>query len=178
MSVGLGKTVSYTVGNTLEALDSRLLLVGINVELDEQEQVTGQNTASKQGSRLGASTISDVRRVPVPSGEARVGAEVDGEEIDNELGDLHRGQILLPPNPLATSGCVVVVIHENVNSEVEGDDDPGNASATVKLSKAQESGDGVVVYMQESKRFLLQDEENGVKEFEILEIVVDNVIEF
>ena len=29
-----------------------------------------------------------------------------------------------------------------------------------------------------TKRFLLQDEENGIDELEVLEIVVDNVIEF
>ena len=29
-----------------------------------------------------------------------------------------------------------------------------------------------------TKGFLLQDEENGIKEFEVLEIVVDNIIEF
>jgi len=37
ITVGCRKTVSDTVGSTLEALDGRLLLVGINVELDEQQ---------------------------------------------------------------------------------------------------------------------------------------------
>jgi len=178
VTVGSRKTISDTVGSTLEALDGRLLLVGINVELDEQEQVAGQNAASKQGSTLSASAVPDVRPVPVSGSEPGVGAKVYREEIDNELGDLHGGQILLPPNPLATSGRIVVVIHENVNREVETDDNPGDTGAAVKLGKAQESSDGVVVHMQESKWFLLQDEEDGVKEFEILEIVVDNVIEF
>jgi len=67
------KTVSDAVGSTLEALDGRLLLVGINVELDEQEQVTGQDAASKQGSRLSASAVPNVRHVPVSSGEPGVG---------------------------------------------------------------------------------------------------------
>jgi len=176
VTVCLHKSVSNTVGGSLEALDGRLLLVGIDVELDEQEQVTGQNATTKQGGRLSASAVSNVRQViPVSSGEARVGAKVNCKEINHELGDLHRGQILLPPNPLATGGCVVVVIHENVDREVEADDDPGDASTAVKLGKAQESSDSVVVHMQESKWFLLQDEENGVEELEVLEIVVDNV---
>jgi len=114
----------------------------------------------------------------VANGEARVGTEVYREEINNELSDLHGGQVLLPPYLLATSGCIVVIIHENVNREVEGDDDPGDAGAAVKLSKAQESSHSVVVHMQEGKRFLLQDEENSVEEFKVLEKVVDNVIEF
>ena len=79
-----------------------------------------------------------------------------------------------------------------------------DAGATVELGKAQESSDSVVVYMKESyginenarartqsaeivagstprvgrtKRFLLQHEENGIEELEVLEIVVDNIIE-
>lgn len=73
VTVGGGDTVSDTVGSTLKALDGGLLVVCINIELDEQEQVAGQNTTSKQGSRLSASAVSNVRRVPVTSGEARVG---------------------------------------------------------------------------------------------------------
>jgi len=47
ITVAVGNTVCDTVDCILEALDGRLLLVRINVELDEQEQVAGQNTASK-----------------------------------------------------------------------------------------------------------------------------------
>jgi len=171
-------TVSDTVGSALKTLDRRLLLVRIDVELDKQEQVAGQDTASEQGSSLSPSAVPEGRRVPIVSGETRVGTKVDRKEIDDELGDLHRGQVFLPPDLLSSSGCVVVVIHENVNGEVETDDDPRNASATIELGKAQESSDSVVVYMKESKRFLLQHEENGIEELKVLEIVVDNIIEF
>jgi len=154
VTVSIGKPVGDTVGSILEVLDGRLLLVGIDVELDEQEQVAGQNTASNKGGRLGASTVSEGWRAPVSGktsgetgGETRVCPEVDREEINHELGDLHRGQVLLPPNPLATSGCVVVVIHEDVNPEIERDNDPRDAGPTVQLGKAQESSDSVVVYM-------------------------------
>jgi len=177
VTVGLGDTISNTVGSTLEALDDRLLLVRINVELDKQDQVAAQNPTAEQSSRLGPRTVSHVRRLPIVGGETRVCSKVYREEVNNELSDLHRGQVLLPPNLPSTSGCVVVVIHQNVNREVKGDDDPGDAGATVKLGKAQESSDGMVVHMQESERFLLQDEENGVDELEVLEIVVDNIIE-
>ena len=73
MSIGDAVSVSNTVGRILEALDGRLLLVRINVELDEQEQVTGQNTTSEQGSSLSSSAVTNVRQVPVLEGEARVG---------------------------------------------------------------------------------------------------------
>jgi len=182
MSVGdpisVSNTVSNTVGGALETLDGRLLLVCINVELDEQEQVAGQDTASEQGRSLSPSAVSRGRQVPILGGETSVGTKVDRKEIDDELGNLHRGQVLLPPDLLSTSGCVVVVIHEDVNGEVETDDDPRDAGATIELGKAQESSDSVVVYMKESKRFLLQHKENCIEELEVLEIVVDNIIEF
>ena len=73
VTVGGGNTIDDTVGSILEALDGRLLLVRINVELDEQEQVAGQNTTSKQGSRLSASAVSNIWPIQVTSGEARVG---------------------------------------------------------------------------------------------------------
>jgi len=177
VAVGLDNAINNAVSSTLKALDSWLLLVRVDVKLDEQEQITAQNTATKQGSRLSPSTVPNVRQVPLASSEARIGAKVYCEKINDELGYLHRGQVLLPPDPLSTSGSVVVVIHKNVNCKVKGDDDPRDAGATVKLSIAQESGNSVVVHMQESKGFLLQDEENGVDELEVLEIVVDDVIE-
>lgn len=62
-TVDVGNTISDTVGSVLEAFYSRLL-VCINVELDKQEQVAGQDTTSKQGSSLGASAVSYVRHIP------------------------------------------------------------------------------------------------------------------
>ena len=78
MSVGgpisVSNTVSDAVGSALEALDSRLLLVRIDVELDEQKQVAGQDTASKQGSSLSPSAVSRGRQeAPILGGETRVG---------------------------------------------------------------------------------------------------------
>ena len=72
IDIAVGNPVSDTIGNILEALDGRLLPVRINVELDEQEQIAGQNTTSKQGSRLSASAVSGNWGVPVLDGEARV----------------------------------------------------------------------------------------------------------
>jgi hypothetical protein len=73
-TIGIGNTVSDTVGSVLEAFYGRLL-VRINVELDEQEQVTGQDTASHQGSSLGAGAVSHVWQVPRRGRVARVGCK-------------------------------------------------------------------------------------------------------
>jgi len=176
-TIGIGNTVSDTIGSVLEAFYGRLL-VRINIELDEQEQVAGQDTASHQGSSLGAGAVSHVRQVPRRRRVARVCAEVDREEINHKLGDLHGGQVFLPPNLLATGGCVVIVIHANVNRKIERNDNPGDAGTTIELGEAQESSDGVVIHMQESEWLLLQDKEDGIEELEVFEKVVDNIKEF
>ena len=72
-AIGASDAVGDTVGSALEALDRRLLLVRINVELDKQEQVAGQDTASEQGSSLSPSAVPKGRRAPIVGGETRVG---------------------------------------------------------------------------------------------------------
>jgi hypothetical protein len=71
--VSLSNTASDTVGSTLETLDGRLRLVRVDVELDEQKQVAGQDTASEQGSSLSPSAVSNNRQVPILGGETGVG---------------------------------------------------------------------------------------------------------
>ena len=74
-AVSVGNTVGDTIGSFLKASNGGLPFVRINVKLDEQEQVTGQNSTSKCGSSLSPSTVSEVRQIPVADGEARVGCE-------------------------------------------------------------------------------------------------------
>lgn len=74
-TVGIGNTISDTVGSGLEGFYGRFP-VRINVELDEQEQIAGQDTASEQGSGLGAGTISPVWRAPRRERVARVGCKL------------------------------------------------------------------------------------------------------
>lgn len=38
--------------------------------------------------------------------------KVDDEEVDDELSDLHGGEILLPPDPATTSGSPVIVVYK------------------------------------------------------------------
>lgn len=73
VTVSTDDTISDAVSSSLEALDGRLLPVRINVELDEQEQVAGQNATSEQGSSLSASTVSKSWQVPMLEREPRVG---------------------------------------------------------------------------------------------------------
>ena len=69
--------------------------------------------------------ITDVReRRPVVGSEVGVGAKVDDEKVDDKLEDLHGGQVLLPPDLCTTGSRVIVVVHDDVNAEVEHNDNP------------------------------------------------------
>lgn len=114
-------------GCLLDALLDGLLglLVGHAVEVDEQEQVRGKETTAEQSRSLGTSAATHVGKVgPVGVSKVGVGAEVDGKQINDELGDLHRGQITLPPDLGASSRAEIVVVHEDVNSQVQGNRHP------------------------------------------------------
>ena len=45
-------------------------------------------------------------------------------EIDHELYNLHNCDVLLPPDADASRALEVVPVHDDVNSQVEGDDGP------------------------------------------------------
>lgn len=70
-------------------------------------------------------------------------------EIEDELGDLANRDVLLPPNADAARALEVVPVHNNVNSQVQGDDRPGNGGVTDKLSVAEHSGRAMVVGVEE-----------------------------
>jgi hypothetical protein len=60
-----------------------------------------------------------------------------------------------------------------VDAEVEGDRDPGDGGETNELGVAEEGGRAVVVRVQEGQGLLLQDEEDGVDQLEVLGEVVE-----
>lgn len=49
-------------------------------------------------------------------------------EIDDELNDLETSDPLLPPDTNTTSALEIVPVHHDVNTQVEGNRDPGNGS--------------------------------------------------
>lgn len=70
-------------------------------------------------------------------------------EIDDELDDLETSNPLLPPDADSTSALEVVPVHDNVDSQVEGNGDPGHSCATDELSVAQQGSGAMVVAVQE-----------------------------
>ena len=59
-----------------------------------------------------------------------------------------------------------------MDGEVEGNDDPGNGGVAEELGVAEKSGGTVVVGVEEGQGLLLEDEEDGVDELEVLGEVV------
>ena len=70
-------------------------------------------------------------------------------KIQNELGDLADCDVLLPPDADAARALEVVPVHDNVNSQVQGNDGPRNRSVADKLGVAKHGSCAMVVGVEE-----------------------------
>lgn len=155
------------------------LLVGSPVEGDEEEEVRRQDEGTEQSSTFTASAVGvdqSWQEWEVSVDKVLVGGKVDDANVDDELGDLQSREIFLPPEPGTTSGSVVVVVHDDVNEQVECDDDPLHRGLSVELGVAQNGSGCVVEDVKESKGLLLEDKEDSVDELDVLDVVVDHVV--
>lgn len=59
-----------------------------------------------------------------------------------------------------------------MDRQVEGDGNPGNRGVADELSIAEKSSGTMVVGVEEGEGFLLEDEEDGIDEFEVFGEVV------
>lgn len=166
------------VGGSISSLSGLGWLVRLDIEVDEEPEVAREEHAAEDCSSLGTGAGTECRPVPVVGSEVGVGAKVNSDEVDDELGDLHGGEIFLPPDFGTARRGEVVVVHEDVYCEVEGDRHPRNASLAIQLSVTKQSGGGVVENVQESKGLLLQPKEHGIDELDVFEEIVDHIIEF
>lgn len=142
---GLGGDVGATLLGSLG-----LGVVGKAVEVNEEQEVAGEETAAKESSTLGTSALADVREVgPVSEGKVGVGAEVDESEVEDELDDLEGGQVLLPPDADTGGRAHVVVVHQDVDGQVKGNGDPGDGGVATELDEAEDHGHRVVEVVQE-----------------------------
>lgn len=178
VAAGHSHTVGLGLGRLAELLTSRLF-VGLLVESKEEDEVGRQDGAPGPG-RLGAATagthIGKERSVLV--GVEGVRAAIDEEEVDEKLGDLRNGDSFLPGTPDAQGSQGVVRVHQDMHSQVERDDSPRDARPTHELAPAQSGSGSMVIYVEELEGFLLEDEENGVGQLPVLEVVVHDVVRF
>lgn len=172
----LGIDGNITVGDSLLRSTLAGALVGRKVKGDEENKVAGKNTASGKGGKFLASTLA-VAGHPweISGGEVSVRGEVYEAKIDDKLSDLKTSDPLLPPD-LDTAGRLEVVpVHDNVDSEVKSDGNPRNSGVSNQLGIAEEGSCTMVIAVEESQRLLLEEQENGVKEFNIFGEIVQIV---
>jgi len=150
-----------------------LLPVGGEVEGDEEQEIRAQDAHAGNCSKLFPGTSTIVwRRWEVSVAEISVGRKIDKAQINDELDDLEHGDVFLPPDANSTSGLEVVPIHDHMHSQVQRDRNPGHSSAADQLSVAEKSGRTMVIGVEESQRLLLEDQEQGVNEFEVFGQVI------
>lgn len=117
-------------------------------------------------------------------------------KINEELDDLQARDPLLPPDADATGALEVVPVHDDVDGQVQADDHPGDRGVSDQLRVAENSGSAMVVAVEEgwrresasgdpagrgvglagcrlTERLLLQEQEDGVQELEVLGQVVE-----
>jgi hypothetical protein len=127
-----------------------LLLVGGEVEGDEQNEVRADGNDTGESSKLLARALSSVGHPgEVGRGEVGIRGEVDETEINDELNDLEAGDPLLPPNTDTTSALEVVPVHNDVNEKVQDDGNPRDGGGTDELSVAEEGGSAMVIAVEE-----------------------------
>lgn len=101
---------------------SGLGAISLAEEVDEEPEIGSEEERSEDGSVLG--TVAIVADGTVIEKKEDSQAEVAEDDVDDELDDLHGGQIFLPPRVDSNGGHGVVPVHEHVDDEVEGDGNP------------------------------------------------------
>ena len=149
-----------------------VLGIGGEVEGDEEHEVRAKDDKTREGRELLSGALSVVGHPgEVGRGEVGVGRIVDEAywfivsratvehvrdrertKIDEELNDLEASDPLLPPDADTAGTLEVVPVHDDVNSEVQGDDNPRDRGVAEKLGVAEDSGSAVVVGVQEGWR--------------------------
>lgn len=99
--------------------------------------------------------------------------EVDEAKIDDELGDLHDSDVLLPPYLDTSRSLEVIPVHDHMNHEVEGDWNPRDGCVAKQLGVAEESSRAMVVGMEKCQGLLLEEKEDGVDQLQVLGQVVE-----
>jgi hypothetical protein len=73
-------------------------------------------------------------------------------EVDDELDDLHDGDVALPPDADTTRALEVVPVHYNVHHQVQRDGHPRDGRVADELGVAEQGRGAVVVGVEEGCR--------------------------
>lgn len=137
-SIGeLGVEADGSVRDRLASSSLSRLLVGSQVEGDEEDQVGGQDAHAGESSEfLTGAFACTGHPFEVGGGEVGVGGEVNEAKINNKLSNLESGDPFLPPDTDTASGKEVVPVHHNMDEQVDGDWDPLHRGCSNELSIA------------------------------------------
>lgn len=123
--LGLGLRLLIFLLLLLLTSSSLLGLIGNTVKVDEQDKVRRQESTAKESRGFSTSARTHVWKVgPVSCSKVSVGTEIDNDQINDELSDLQGGEVLLPPDLGASSSTEVVIVHQDMDSQVESDRNP------------------------------------------------------
>jgi hypothetical protein len=75
---------------------------------------------------------------------------IERTKVNDELHNLHHGDVLFPPNPDSPSTLEVIPIHDDVNCQVKGDWHPGNRRMADELRVAEKGSGSMVIGVEES----------------------------
>lgn len=104
----------------------RFGIIGHPVKVDEEEEIRCQYHAAKGSTLSAASTRSKVwQGTHVVGCHKGITTRIDHDKINDELGDLHARQIFLPPELDARSCTEIIIIHQDMDTQVEDDRNPG-----------------------------------------------------
>ena len=96
-----------------------ILLIGREIETDEQQQIAAQYTNTRKGREfLPGAFPSRGERREVGAAEVCVGGEVNEAEIDDELNDLEDCDPFFPPYANASGSLEVVPVHYDMDGQI------------------------------------------------------------
>lgn len=182
---GVDVLVHLGSDTTLDSLDDLGLFGGgssvdLDVECNKQNEIRRQDTAAGVGGYHSTSTVTtswqdtqQLREVGID--DLLVGSKVNKAQIQHELNDLETSDPLLPPNSDASGSQEVVPVHDNMDTQIQGNGHPGNGSQTDQLGVAQQRGGTMMVGVQKGQLLLFHDQEHGIDELTELGQVVQVV---
>ena len=127
------------------------LLVGSNIEQDEENQVRAQNDTTRNSSKLLTGALPCIGSPWVVCAcKVSVTGKVDDKQVDDELKNLKDGDLFLPWDTNTGGSATVVAVHQDVDCQVEGDGNPGYGGQADQLGITQKSCGAMVISVEES----------------------------
>lgn len=94
-------------------------------------------------------------------------------QVNDKLDDLQTGDPFLPPDTNTTGTLEIVPVHHNMNQKVDINHNPLHSGQSDQLGVAEKSSCAMVIGVEEGQRLLLEEQEDGIDEFDVFGQVVE-----